>query len=291
MSAYRRIIAVGLAALVVGGTAGCRAESERGKVLVVASFYPLAWAAQRIGGDRVDVEDLTPPGGEAHDSVMTAAQRGELQDAELVLILGQLGFQPDVERAAREVPGLVVNATQGVFLRGSDGGVDPHVWLDPVLMGRIVTRVAEGLRSVVARESFAVQTRGTLSALDALDAEFEAGLAACRYRTFVVSHEAFWYLADRYGLTEMGLESLSPESEPSADRIQAAIGAIRAGRAAPAVFYEPTDEGRRIGESLASDIGVAALPLSTLESAPPSGSYLTAMQENLAVLERGLSCG
>ena len=132
---------------------------------------------------------------------------------------------------------------------------------------------------------------------DALDAqlsqlndEYRQGLRSCRFTTFVVTHEAFGYLADRYGLHQLGIEGLTPEAEPSAAKLQSAETAITDGDAAPAVFYEGTSEGRRIGESVAGDLGVQAIPLATLEFAPSTGNYVTVMRENLGNLERGLQC-
>lgn len=283
--------AAGLVAALLAGLPACAAGEPSGRVTVAASFYPLAWAAGQVGGPGVDVEDLTPPGGEPHGSILSARQRGELETASLIVILGQLGFQPDVERAALEVPAPVLRVTDGMGLSRSPEGIDPHVWLDPVLMAEAVRRIAEGLATVDPAAVDRERERSTLGALGALDAEYRTGLLRCRFRAFVVAHEAFGYLAARYGLTQLGIESLAPESEPSAERLQAAIEAIRAGRAAPVVFYEPTDEGRRIGESLASDIGVPALALSTIEFAPESGDYLSAMRANLVNLAKGLQCG
>jgi zinc transport system substrate-binding protein len=114
--------------------------------------------------------------------------------------------------------------------------------------------------------------------------------SACAFRTFVVTHEAFGYLASRSGLTQLGIEGIAPESEPTSDRIQAAGAAIASGSAGPAIFYEATDEGRRIGQSVASDIGVPALPLYTLEQPPETGDYLSAVERNLTNLREGLRC-
>src|SRR5262245_27814855 len=128
--------------LVVGSAwmAGCASSSAaNGRVSVVGSFYPLAWAAERIGGDRVDVTDLTPPGVEAHDTNLSARQILTIDEADLVLILGDDGFQPQVEDAARRSSGTVVEVTRGIALLPSqEAGLsgDPHVWLDPALMVR-----------------------------------------------------------------------------------------------------------------------------------------------------------
>ncbi len=283
-----------LAVALVATMGACSNDSSGGRVAVVASVYPLAWAAERIGGDRVAVEDLTPPGVEAHDTTLTASQRADIQTADVVVYLGQIGFQPDVERVVDDAGGRVVDVTAGLHIPGPPAGqtFDPHVWLDPVYMEGAVRLIAGALNAEGASGAagFSAGEASTLRDLQGLDASFRAGLEKCAFTTFVATHEAFGYLADRYGLHQLGIEGITPESEPSAARIQQAAQAIAQGRAAPAVFYEGTDAGRRIGESVAADVGVPALPLGTLESAPASGDYLSVMRANLASLERGLQC-
>ena len=297
MSFRSRVVGRGglaLALALVATIEACSNDSSGGRATVVASMYPLAWAAERIGGGRVAVEDLTPPGVEAHDTTLTAAQRADIQTADVVVYLGQIGLQPDIERAVDDAGGRVVDVTAGLHIPGPPAGqtFDPHVWLDPVFMEGAVRLIAGALKAVDASGSagFAARESTTLRYLQDLDASFRAGLRRCSFTTFVVTHEAFGYLADRYGLHQLGIEGITPESEPSAARIQQAAQAIAQGRAAPAVFYEGTDAGRRIGESVAAGVGVPALPLGTLESAPSSGDYLSVMRSNLASLERGLQC-
>ncbi|MFB3737418.1 MAG: metal ABC transporter substrate-binding protein [Candidatus Velamenicoccus archaeovorus] len=289
---------VALVALValVPATSACGTSGHDGRVEVVAAFYPLAWAAREVGGNRVDVEDLTPPGTEAHDTTLTAAQRGDLSTAALVVYLGDLGFQPDVERAVQDAQGRVVAVADGLQLLPSTEGdltADPHVWLDPVLMDRIVRRVADGLVAADPGHETGYRDReeATLSLLGSIDEAYREALEGCAFTTFVTTHQAFGYLAARYGLHELGIEGLTPESEPSADRIEQASSAIEQKGAAPAVFYEATDEGRRVGQSVAADVGVPAIPLGTLESEPSSGDYPSVMRANLAGLQGGLRCG
>lgn len=276
--------------------ASCSGEGGAGgRVRVVASFYPLAWAAEQVGGGRVDVENLTPPGVEAHDTTLSAGQRADLQTADVVVILGRFGFQPDVERAADEASGIVLSVAGTLPLAPSqqaDLGFDPHVWLDPLLMERIVNEVADALvrADPGGTSAYRARERTTTDQLASLDGRYRTGLDGCAFSRFVTTHEAFGYLAGEYGLSQLGVEGLTPESEPSASRIEAAIQAIQAGSAAPAVFSEGTDEGRRVGESVAEDAGVSAYPLGTLESDPAPQDYMSVMQGNLDVLMRGLSC-
>jgi zinc transport system substrate-binding protein len=158
-------------------------------------------------------------------------------------------------------------------------------------MSRMAERIGRALEAAVPSDRAAIERRTTkvIGQLHQLDAAFEQGLSSCRFTTFVATHEAFGYLAEQYGLHQLGIEGVTPEAEPSANRLRAAESAIRDGTAAPTVYYEGTDDGRRIGESVATDLHVPALPLGTLEF-EPKGTYLTVMHENLIDLGLGLRC-
>jgi zinc transport system substrate-binding protein len=283
--------------------AGCSSPDE--SRTVVASFYPLAFAAERVAGPGWEVIDLTPPGTEAHDVELSLEARSAIQDAEVLLYLGDIGFQPQVEEAVSEVPGGVVAVTEGIPLAApipeeeeaegeeehAEETGDPHAWLDPALFARMVDRVADGLAAADPTEAAGYRDRAVAlqDELEALDERVRADLEGCDTRSLVVSHEAFGYLAEAYGLEQIGLTGLAPEAEPTVERLGAAGAALADGRAM-AVFFEAGGEARRIAESVAADFGVPALPLGTLESEPPSGHYLSVMEENLASLRRGLGC-
>jgi zinc transport system substrate-binding protein len=182
----------------------------------------------------------------------------------------------------QEAEGRVVAVWDADPRPSVDVTIDPHVWLDPTRFADMVGRIGTPL----AREDAAEALRGHLRDLDA---RYRAGVEDCRSRTMVVTHEAFGYLAEAYGLDQIGLTGLTPEAEPTVERLGEAGAALAAGRAR-AVFYEADHEARRIAESVAADFGVPALPLGTLESRPPSGDYLSVMVDNLDSLRRGLGC-
>ena len=141
-----RALAVTAAVLVVA--AGCGTSGGgSGRPRVVASFFPLAEAAERAGGDAVEVTDLTPRGTEPHDVELAPDQVDDLLDADLVVYLGG-GFQPAVEDVVDDRDGPSVDALE---VAGVDEGddVDPHVWLDPTLMSRIVRAVGDAVADVV----------------------------------------------------------------------------------------------------------------------------------------------
>ncbi|MGH2766511.1 MAG: metal ABC transporter substrate-binding protein [Actinomycetota bacterium] len=257
--------------------AGCSPVGG-GDRTVVGSFYPLAFVADRVAGPDWEVIDLTPPGTETHDVELSLEDRTAIQAADVVLYLGDIGFQPQVEEAVGEARGRVLPLADFV---AADSAADPHLWLDPRHMGRIAEVVAS---AIPGASSHALQQD-----LAELYDRYRSDLADCRSRVMVVSHEAFGYLADAFGLEQIGLTGLSPEAEPTVERLGVAGEALEDGRAT-AVFYEAGDEARRIAESVAADFGVPALPLGTLESEPASGDYLSVMEDNLDSLRQGLGC-
>ncbi len=283
--------------------AGCSEATGNGRS-VVASFYSLAYASERIAGSDVRVTDLTPPGGEAHDVELSFEQRSAIEDADVVLYLGDIGFQPQVEDSVRDASGIVVDVTEGIELleghaheedeaaeQNGEPAFDAHVWLDPVLFRDIVGKIADALSEADSGRAadYEDNARALSDELTDLDRTYQEALATCEVTEMIVSHEAFGYVAHRYGLEQHGLAGLEPEGEPTATALQEAADLLRS-EGAKAVFYEASDEAKRIAESVASDAGVEALPLHTLESRPEDGDYLTVMEDNLESLREGLGC-
>lgn len=293
---FRRVAAsTVLASVVVFMLSSCSDDGSEATtgVKVVAAFYPLAWAARQVGGEAVTVEDLTPASAEAHDIQLTARQRADVQDATLILLFGK-GFQQELEDAARDTSGRAVDLLEGLSLLPSNQeelDADPHVWLDPVLMREIVGKIGEALAGVDATNVTAYRRRASVvqEQLAGLGASYRTTLGTCALNTMVTTHEAFGYLAKRYGLTQLGLTGLTPEAEPSAAQLRK-VRELARDKTIAAIFVEATDEGRRIGGSVARDAGVPALDLNTLESDPQPEEYLSQMRENLTDLKKGLRC-
>src|SRR3954469_11096795 len=171
-------LVVALGVLVTpAGTAGAASRKS-----VVASFYPIAWAAQQVGGDRVSVTNLTPAGAEPHDLELTPDQIDEGLDAAVVFELGN-GFQPPVEEAAEPRDGPTVQ----LLRRGTK---DPHVWLDPVRMAAIVRTVQRELTKAdpKGRAVYARNAGRVLGELDGLNTRFREGLAHCKRDVIVTGH-------------------------------------------------------------------------------------------------------
>jgi zinc transport system substrate-binding protein len=278
-----RIVPVLLAAaFVLSGCGGSRGSGGRREV--VAAFYPLAFVAQQLGGRKVDVRNLTPPGAEPHDIELTPRDVGELQQADVVLYLSH-GFQPAVEQAVAGAHGKMIDALDGIDLKkgvGDEGGKsDPHVWLDPVLFARIVKRIGDAL-------GYPAQGDRLARRLLALGRVYRAGLARCAREDFVTSHAAFGYLAARYHLHQVPITGIDPESEPSPQHLRSLIELVRREHVAT-VFFERL-VSPRLAETVARDAGAKAAVLDPIEGITPGNDYFSVMRQNLRRLRGALGC-
>jgi zinc transport system substrate-binding protein len=278
-----RLVLVISAAAIVAGCSGASSGSD-----VVAAFYPLAYAAERIGGPSLHVDDLTPAGAEPHDLELTPRAVAEIQKAPVVLYLGH-GFQPAVSKAVEQAAGQRVDVLAGLPLRTSTGSeegltADPHVWLDPILFARIAKRI--GL--VLHRPSAHLRRD-----LVRLDRDYRNGLRSCERREIVTSHAAFGYLAARYHLQQVPITGLTPESEPRPRELARAVQLVRRTHATT-VFFE-TLVSPRLAETVAREVGAHTAVLDPIEGLTATEqeqrlSYLSLMRRNLAALRKALGC-
>ena len=254
---------------------------------VVASFYPIAWAAQQVGGNRVAVTNLTPAGAEPHDLELNPDQIDKVLDAKVVFDLGQ-GFQPAVEQAAEQRDGPTVQ----LLPRGAK---DPHVWLDPVRMAAIVRTVQRELTKAdpKGRAIYARNAGRVLGELDGLNTRFRDGLAHCKRDVIVTGHEAFGHLARRYGLRQEGVAGLSPDAEPDAQRIGQLTDLVK--RLGVTTVFTEELVSPRIATTLAREAGVHTETLNPLEGLTDrelhrGDDYVSVMDSNLTKLQAALGC-
>jgi zinc transport system substrate-binding protein len=300
----RRISAVLIAGLIVLlGIGGEVAAASNGKVRVAAAFYPVAFAAQQVGGKRVDVTNLTPVGAEPHDLELTSDQVDELLDAKVAFVLGG-GFQPAVEDAADRrddgtielLPELVDTQGKKVAEEGEEGGIDAHVWLDPVLMSQLAGEVEKGLAAADPKgaATYERNARALQDKLGALDARYRQRLTGCARDLLVTSHDAFGYLAARYGLRQEGVAGLSPDDEPDAARL-GELAALARDEGVTTVFTEET-VSPRIARTLAREAGglrtqvLSPLESLTKEQRDAKANYFTLMDANLDKIAGALGC-
>ncbi|GAB2726254.1 metal ABC transporter solute-binding protein, Zn/Mn family [Kitasatospora kifunensis] len=302
--------AVGALLLIACGGSGSGTKSADGKPAVVASFYPMQYLAEQIGGDQVKVTDLTAAGTEPHDLELTAKQVGTVQKADVVLYLK--GLQPTVDKAvAQSHSKHVVDAAalsplvdhhldEGTEETDSAGHThehpgeagDPHLWLDPTRYAAVAQGVGAELAKADPAHAATYQrnTADLVSRLTALDQSFTNGLKGCTDTSFVTSHAAFGYLADHYGLHQIAINGVDPESEPTPARM-AQIQQTAKANGVTTIFFE-TLVSPKLADSVAKDLNLKTAVLDPLEGVK-SGSnddYFSIMQRNLTHLRSALGC-
>ncbi len=258
---------------------------------VVAAFYPLQFVAERVAGPDASVTDLTTPGQEPHDLELSVRANAEVAAADLVVYQG--GFQAAVDDAVgQNATGTTLDVTDVVDLRSVDGEVDPHFWLDPLLLAKVADAVGRDLAEVdpAHADAYAVRAAAVRSDLEDLDTAVERGLSDCRRSTIVVSHDAFGYL-ERYGITVAPVAGLSPDAEPTPADLQRLQQLIDSDNITT-VFSEAL-ASPRLTASLARDTGVESRvldPIEGLTDATADEDYLSLVRANLEALRSANGC-
>ncbi len=266
-------------------------------VRVAAAFYPLAYVAERVGGDHVQVTNLTAPGGEPHDLEPSVAVTAEVAEADVVVY--ERGFQPAVDAAVEEnASGEVLDVADAVDLvpfreHGVDSDeLDPHFWQDPLLLADAGDAVAQRLADADPDHAadFRANAADLRHDLEELDRSYADGLAQCARTTVVVSHDAFGYL-QRYGLEMEAILGLSPESEPTPTDL-ARLQQLIHDDGVTTVFSESIVSAKS-AESLAEATGARSEvldPIEGLTDRTEDQDYLSLMRANLTSLEEANGC-
>ncbi|MDI1466388.1 metal ABC transporter substrate-binding protein [Catellatospora sp. KI3] len=297
----RRAAVGGAATVLLLALAACSGTSgDDGKVSVVTGFYPLQFVTERIGGDHVKVTNLAQPGAEPHDIELKPSQIGEISDAKLVIRFK--GVQPQLDDAVGQNAAghdldvsTVTPPATGANHRGATedaGAPDPHVWLDPTRLAAIAGTVSGRLSQLDPDHAadYADNADALLQELTKLDGEYAAGLKQCQRHEIVTSHAAFGYLADRYGLTQIALSGLTPDTEPTPQQL-ATVAAEAKRLGATTIFFE-TLVSPKVAETLAAEVGAKTAVLDPLEGLTEGGTgdYLSVMRTNLEALRAALGC-
>lgn len=279
---------------------------------VAAAFYPLQYVAEKVGGDHVSVSSLTPAGVEPHDIELSPSTVRSLSDTDLVLYIHE--FQPAVEDAISTTGVTAFDAATVVALdpaeehdheaegdhdheegdeheEGHDhGSTDPHFWLSPALLADYAVAVGDEFATLdpTHADDYRANASTLAADLDDLDGQFASGLATCERHDIITAHEAFGYLAHAYGLTQVGIAGIDPESEPSPARMRE-IHDIIDQTGATTVFTEEL-VSPKVAEAVASDAGVDTAVLDPIESVASGDDYRSVMLRNLDELKAALAC-
>ena len=338
----KRILAAACAAATALALSACSStassgdsSSKDGSLTVMASFYPLKYLAEKIGGEHVSVTSLTPDGAEPHDLELSPKMVDSLSSADAVIYLA--GFQSAVDEAIeQQAPKTVIDVSSAAELveAGSDANhpaeeeeeatdeaqsgeteahdheghdheghdhadhdhhhdmsADPHFWLDPVRMAKAATLVGDKLAEADSAhaDTYKANAKALAEELTTLGDTLVAKTSTCKVKTFVTAHTAFGYLADRTGLTQVGISGLDPDSSPSPARL-AEISQIAKEQGVTTIFTEALIDPK-VAQTLADDLGITTAVLDPIESqTDASKDYAATMNSNIDALTKALDC-
>lgn len=255
-------------------------EKKSDKLQVYTSFYAMYDFARTIGGDDVELYNIVPTGTEPHDFEPTAADIAKLNKADVFIYNG--GIDEWAEKVADTLPETVS------IIRASDlinaDGADPHVWLNlyNAQMQSEAIYKAFSTADSVNSQKYLERLTDYSAKIDELENEYEnAGLSG---KKIFVTHGAYGYLCEEFGMEQIALEGISGDSDPSPAQMGKIVDQIKA-EGANCIFYDPL-EGDKMANAVANEAGAEALPLYTFEGDSEIRDYVTIMQLNLEQLKK-----
>ncbi|WP_334137561.1 metal ABC transporter substrate-binding protein [Muricomes intestini] len=285
-----------------------RSDSKRLKVM--ASFYPIYDFAQKVGGDKVEVINMVPAGTEPHDWEPAATDIKQLEEADVFVYngAGMEHWTEDVLDSLDNKGLTVVEASEGLELMEGEAhdeeeeaeheekgtSYDPHVWLSPMNAKIEMENIKNALADAdPENENYYTKNYEKYAAeCDKLDTFYKEGLADTKSKDVIAAHEAFGYLCKAYGLNQVGIEGLSPDSEPDPARMDEIIQFAKEHKVKTIFFEELVSP--KVAETIADEIGAKTEVLNPLEGLSDeemeSGEdYFSVMETNLKVLKKALN--
>ncbi|KDE55121.1 metal ABC transporter solute-binding protein, Zn/Mn family [Methanoculleus sp. MH98A] len=257
--------------LLAAATAGCTGTDRQndGKVVVAVTIPPEQEFVERVGGDRVRVILLVPPGADPHTYEPPPGVLADVAEADMYAVVGS-GIEFELawrDKIAALNPGmLVVDCSRGVDQiaagEGDHAGTDPHIWTSPKNAKVMVENIRDGLAEVDPEnaEGYRRNADAYLGELDALDAEIAGALAESGMKTVMVYHSSWAYLARDYGFVEVPIESEG--KEPSPQRIEHLIKQAKEEKIT--VIFASPEHSTRSAEVIADAIGGTVVTVSPL---------------------------
>lgn len=279
---------------------------------VFTSFYVMEDFAKKIGGERVEVTNMIPAGTEPHDWEPTAMGIVQLETADLFVYNGA-GFEPWLDKITSVLENdsivFVETAKEVTLIKGhahshghddedkhddDDEVMDAHVWLNPLNAKLQLLAIRDALVALDPEHADYYQSNFDAAAteIDAIDLAYKEAVEAFTTKEIIVAHEAYGYLCEAYGLTQLGIEGLNSESEPTPARM-AELTDYAKKKNISVIFFENL-ASPKVADALAREIGARTMVLSpieglTKEEIAAGKDYFSVMRDNLEALKEALN--
>lgn len=271
------------------------------RIQVAASFYPLYFFSQQIGGDKADIINITPAGAEPHDYEPTAQDIAKIENSKLLVLNGGglEAWGENIKQNLESQNTVIVTVGDGLtnqqVVEEGENMTDPHIWLSPLLAKEMVDKIMNGFIEADPQNKDYYQSNAIAlkAQLSDLDMQYKQGLATCQEKNIITSHTAFGYLATAYGFNQVSITGLSPDAEPSPQQLADVVKFARANNV-KYIFFESL-VSPKLSNTIATEIGAQTMVLNPLEGLTDEEiskgkNYFTEMENNLANLQTALQC-
>lgn len=285
-------------------------DTQNEQIQIYTTLFPLQDFTEKIGGKYVQVENIVPAGSDAHTFEPTTKTMIKIAEGDAFIYLGTgiEGFTDSVIDAVRNEETKIIKASEGISLINStetseeeshdgeeekseeaDGDIDPHVWLDPVRAIKLAESIKNSLVEINPnqRKYFEENYNNLKENLEKLDSTFRAMVKGSSNNSFIVSHSAYGYWEDAYGLNQIGISGLSPSDEPSQKSLQEIVENAESSQINYVLFEQNVEN--RVAEIIKREIGADTLTIHNLESLSEEDiknneDYLSIMEKNIETL-------
>ncbi|MDM5316923.1 zinc ABC transporter substrate-binding protein [Fictibacillus sp. b24] len=298
-------------------------DKKEGTLKIYTTMYPLEYFTERIGGKHVEVSSIIPPGADAHTYEPSTKKMVEITEGDAFVYnkLESDEFSSSVADTLKEEDMPIIDGAKDITYHESDehadehtdehdshegeekgheeeshhehGSLDPHIWLDPVLAQQMADNIYNGLVKLKpeAKETFQKNHEALISDLKELDSSFKSSVENAPKDSFIVSHAAYGYWAERYGLEQIAISGLSPSHEPSQQQIQTIIENAKKEKTNYILFEENVNN--KVAAMIKKEVGAETMTLHNLETRTKKDiqndrDYLTIMKDNISTLSKAL---
>lgn len=310
MKLFKMILTIITGLLVVSGCASSQEAAPDDKPMIYTSIYPIQYAVERIGGDSVHAKTVYPPGVDAHTYEPTSKEMTDIAkgDAFFYLGAGMEGFAESAANAlaSQDTKLVELGKQESLFHTDSDhlhdehgdeddghhhGDHDPHIWLDPIRMIDMAEMITAELVKLNPEQADVYEDNfATLKTdLSELDKQYKEVLQDKKQKKILVSHAAFGYWEERYGITQIAINGLSSSSEPSQKELTEIVTQAKEHHLNYIIFEQ--NVSNRVSEIIQDHIGAKPLTIHNLsvlteEDIDNNEDYISLMKYNLDILDQ-----
>ncbi|RLL46541.1 adhesin [Oceanobacillus piezotolerans] len=289
---------------------------EDDSLTIYTSIYPIQYAIERIAGDTLSVKTVYPPGVDAHSYEPTSKDMTAIAESDAFFYIGS-DLEAFAETAAdalqnQDVSLIEIGKHEELFQTDSEdnghnhtdeehghdqhdghnhGDKDPHIWIDPLRMIKMSEIIKEELVKLnpEAKEQYNQNFVALEKDLLTLDEQFKRALENKENKQILVSHAAYGYWEDRYGIEQIAINGISSSSEPSQKELTEIIDQAKAYGLEYIIFEQNT--ANRVSQIIQNEIGVDSLTIHNLavlteQDITNGEDYISLMQSNIEILEQ-----